>query len=741
MKKQSRTKKAVERSSQLKLNTKMRKKLVGLFGLVVLALVGLAVRITFINASSGSQYRKQVLSQEQQQYESRVIPFKRGQITDRNGTLLASSEKLYNVILDCKVINSDEDYRQPTIDAVTSILGITEEEITSKLDSPETESSQYIILKKEVPITDKKTFEDYVNMEDEAYQSLDKAQRKEVAKVRNNIKGIWFEENYKRNYPLNFVASDVLGFTNSGNVADYGIEGYYSDILNGVDGRQYGYFNSDADVEQTIIEPVNGKSLGTTLDVNIQQIVEKNIDKFLTSLKGDEETPWDEETQRLGAKNVGVIVQNPKTGEILAMADSRSYDPNNPRDLKNYYSSEQIRAMSEQDQIEALNDIWKNYCVTDAYEPGSTTKPLTLAGALEAGIVYDGEEFLCDGKQTYASTDIYCDNTSGHGMETLRDAIRDSCNDTLMQVAERMGAAELAKTLEEFNMGVKTGIDLPGESSGITHEVENMGAVELATSSFGQTFTCTMIQESTAICALVNGGYYYKPHVVSKILDENGAVVKNIEPVLEKQVVSQEISDIVKEYMSSVVEKGGTGTRAKVKGYTMGGKTGTAEKYPRSDQRYLVSFVGFVPLDDPQVVVYVVIDEPNLPSQENSKVPAELTNQILTEILPYMNIYPDEQKKTEEENAGAQDTGSGNGGNGSVVESGGNGGNSSDAEPESGGNGGNSSDAEPESSQESQNTLGNPNIPAPLEGGQNGNVLNSTFEGNGLTNEEGLTLQ
>ena len=166
MKKQSRTKKAVERSSQLKLNTKMRKKLVGLFGLVVLALVGLAVRITFINASSGSQYRKQVLSQEQQQYESRVIPFKRGQITDRNGTLLASSEKLYNVILDCKVINSDEDYRQPTIDAVTSILGITEEEITSKLDSPETESSQYIILKKEVPITDKKTFEDYVNMED-----------------------------------------------------------------------------------------------------------------------------------------------------------------------------------------------------------------------------------------------------------------------------------------------------------------------------------------------------------------------------------------------------------------------------------------------------------------------------------------------------------------------------------------------------------------------------------------------
>lgn len=737
-KKQSSITHAVRKSSQQKLNTKMRKKLVGLFGVVVLALVGLAVRITYINASSGDQYTKQVLSQQQQQYESRVLPFKRGQITDRNGTVLAYSEKLYNVILDCKVINSDEDYREPTVNAVTSLLGIEAGEITAKLDDPETEASQYIILKKEVSITDKKAFENYVNMEDEEYQNLSDEEKKEVSKVRNNIKGIWFEEIYTRNYPLNSVASDVIGFTNAGNVADYGIEGYYSDILNGVDGRQYGYFNSDADVEQSIIEPVNGKSLVTTLDVNIQQIVEKHITKFLDSLKGEEETPWDETTQRLGAKNVGVVVQNPQTGEILAMADSRSYDLNNPRDLKNYYTSAQIHAMSEEEQIEALNDIWKNYCVTDAYEPGSTTKPITMAGGLEAGVIYDGEEFLCDGYQDYNGTKIYCDNTSGHGMETLRDAIKHSCNDTLMQIAERMGAEELAKTLEEFNFGFKTGIDLPGESSGITHEVENMGSVELATSSFGQTFTCTMIQEISAISALVNGGYYYKPHVVSKILDENGAVVQNIEPVMEKQVVSEEVSAIMREYMSAVLEQGGTGTKAKVEGYTMGGKTGTAEKYPRSDHRYLVSYIGFAPLDDPQMVIYVVIDEPNMGSQENSKAPAELAGQIMEEILPYMNLYPDEGKEQEEDTsaeAGNGDTSEATAGNGNT---------SGNTTTETEGNGNTDADDSQEDSEtETQdNTLSNPNIPAPLEGGQDGNVLDSKWDSNGLTNDESnLTLQ
>ena len=357
-------------------------------------------------------------------------------------------------------------------------------------------------------------------------------------------------------------------------------------------------------------------------------------------------------------------------------------------------------------------------------------------------MVYDGEEFVCDGFQEYNGTEIYCDNTSGHGVETLRDAIKHSCNDTLMQVAERMGAEDLAKTLEEFNFGFKTGIDLPGESSGITHEVENMGAVELATSSFGQTFTCTMIQEISAISALVNGGYYYKPHVVSKILDENGAVVQNIEPVMEKQVVSEEISAIMREYMSSVLEQGGTGTKAKVAGYTMGGKTGTAEKYPRSDHRYLVSYIGFAPLDDPQMVIYVVIDEPNMGSQENSKAPAELAGQIMEEILPQMNLYPDEGKEQEQQpDASAE---SGNGDTGTTSGGNGNGNTDGNAGDETQGSG----NSDSEDSQEDQGTdaadgtLTNPNIPAPLEGGQDGNVLDSKWGSDGLTNDESnLTLQ
>ena len=265
-----------------------------------------------------------------------------------------------------------------------------------------------------------------------------------------------------------------------------------------------------------------------------------------------------------------------------------------------------------------------------------------------------------------------------------------------------------------------------------------MGSVELATSSFGQTFTCTMIQEISAISALVNGGYYYKPHVVSKILDENGAVVQNIEPVMEKQVVSEEVSAIMREYMSAVLEQGGTGTKAKVEGYTMGGKTGTAEKYPRSDHRYLVSYIGFAPLDDPQMVIYVVIDEPNMGSQENSKAPAELAGQIMEEILPYMNLYPDEGKEQEEDTsaeAGNGDTSEATAGNGNT---------SGNTTTETEGNGNTDADDSQEDSEtETQdNTLSNPNIPAPLEGGQDGNVLDSKWDSNGLTNDESnLTLQ
>ena len=617
----------------------MRMKLVWLFGIVVLAFVGLGIRITVINASQGKQYSKQVLSQSQQKYDSRVIPFKRGDITDRNGVVLATSEKVYKVILDCKVVNTKEEYVEPTIKALVDVLGLDEETIREKLEDETTKSSQYQILQSNVSINQKKAFEDYTDVSsDEAKETLTK---EEIAE-RSNVKGVWFEEDYRRVYPLNSTASHLVGFTYTGNTADWGIEGYYSSTLNGVNGRQFGYYNSDDDVEQTIIDPVNGNSVQSTIDLNIQQVVEKYIDKFMTGMANG---PRGEQ----GAANVGVLVANPKNGEILAMATDNPYDLNNPRDLTPYYSDEEIQKMKDKDggtMLKALYGIWQNYCISDAFEPGSTVKPLTIGAALDADVVQPTDTFVCDGYQKFGDTMIRCSiYPRAHGTETLSDLIKHSCNDGLMQIGALLGPEEFLKYQKIFNFGSTTGIDLPGEATGILHSEENLssGSTELASASFGQGYTCTMIQEIAAICSAINGGYYYQPHVVSKIMNEDGDVIKDIQPVVTKQTVSSDVSALIRQYMGAVMESDGTGATAKVDGYSMGGKTGTAQKYPREDKKYLVSFIGFAPLDDPQVVVYVVVDEPNAESQADSLYAQYLYKGIMTEILPYLNIFQDEE--------------------------------------------------------------------------------------------------
>lgn len=585
-----------------KINSKMRMKLVWLFGMVVLAFVGLGIRITVINASQGNQYSKQVLSQSQQKYDSRVIPFKRGDITDRNGVVLATSEKVYKVILDCKVVNTKEEYVEPTIKALVDVMGLDEETVRKKLEDETTKDSQYQILQSNVSINQKKAFEDYTDVSGE--EAKEKLTKEEIAE-RSNIRGVWFEEDYRRVYPLNSTASHLVGFTYTGNSADWGIEGYYSSTLNGVNGRQFGYYNSDADVEQNIIDPINGNSVESTIDLNIQQVVEKYISNFMDGMANG---PRGAE----GAANVGVIVANPKNGEILAMATDNPYDLNNPRDLTSYYSQDEINGMDNDTMLENLYGIWKNYCISDAFEPGSTVKPLTIGAALDADVVQPSDTFVCDGYQMFGGTRIRCSIYPGaHGTETLSDLIKHSCNDGLMQIGALLGPEEFLKYQKIFNFGATTGIDLPGEATGILHTEESLssGSTELASASFGQGYTCTMIQEIAAICSVINGGYYYQPHVVSKILNEDGDVIKDVQPVVTKQTVSSDVSALIRQYMGTVMESDGTGAAAKVDGYSMGGKTGTAQKYPREDKKYLVSFIGFAPLDDPQVVVYVVVDE------------------------------------------------------------------------------------------------------------------------------------
>ncbi len=607
-----------------KINHTMKNKLSILFLCVLGALVILLGVITYINFQSGEKYKKQVLSQAQQKYQNRTIPAKRGSISDRNGNLLAISNKVYNVILDCKTTNSDADYVEPTIRALVDILGAEEDKVREALTSEETRESQYQVVKKAATMDQQKAFEEYCNLSDT--EEMTEAEIKE----RKNVKGVWFEEDYQRVYPYNELACDTIGFTFSRDTADYGLEGYYNSTLVGIDGRQYGYLNDDSTVEQTIIEASNGNNLETSLDLGIQQIVEKWVTAFKEST---------------GCKNIGVIVENPSNGEILAMDSGDRYDLNDPRDLSSLYSKEEISTMKDAETMDALSDMWNNYCVTDIFEPGSVVKPIVMAAALEQGKISSSDTFYCDGFQNFGvegnMTTIKCANIYGHGMETLAEVIANSCNDAMMQIGAAMGAENFLKAQSTFNFGSRTGIDLPNEGYGIMHTIETMKETELACSAFGQGFSCTMIQEINAMCSVINGGYYYQPHLVTKIKDASGATVRTISPLLQKQTISESISADIRSYMQASVEQG-TSMTSKVQGYSSGGKTGTAEKFPRGNGKYVVSFIGFAPVDTPQVLIYVVIDEPNVEDQASSIYPQYVAQAILSELLPYMNIQPDE---------------------------------------------------------------------------------------------------
>ena len=629
-----------QESKKRKLTKKMKRKLAGVFGVTLLAFAGLLVGITVINAREGNRYARQVLSQSQQQYTNTTIPFRRGTITDRNGTVLANSVKVYNLILDCQAVNYNEDYREPTIAALEEYFNIDRETIEGLLDNEETSSSQYQILETEVSMDDKNAFEAANELpEDEEERA---ALSEEERTRRSNVQGIYFEDDYERVYPLEDLACDVIGFTDAGNTADWGLEGYYNSTLNGTNGRKFGYLSEDTDQAQTIVEAVDGKNLTTTLDATIQGIAEKYIEALNTALSAGPNNVEGE--QKKGAENIGVIIEDPDTGEILAMASSGSYDLNNPRDLSGIYTEEKIEEMNDEETKNALFSMWNNFCITEDYEPGSVVKPIVVASALESGAVTENDTFYCDSGQQIGEDFVRCAvYPNAHGVETLGEVIQNSCNDGMMAIGRKMGAAEFLKYQSKFNFGTRTGIDLPGEGTGILFSEENMNEMELATSAFGQGFTCTMIQEISAMAAAINGGTYYQPHLVKSVTDQDGKVLENITPTVMKEPISEEISAAVREYMGMSVESG-TSQSAKVQGYSMGGKTGTAEKLADDTKdNYLVTFIGFAPLDDPEVLIYVVVDTPNVDSQASSTYAQYLAQAILSEVLPYMNIPQDEE--------------------------------------------------------------------------------------------------
>lgn len=603
---------------------RMHNKLYFVFGFICVLFVGLIVRLMYIEYTSGEKYEKIVLSQ--QEYDSTIIPYQRGDILDSKGTVLATCVDVYNVILDCKVLNANEDKKQTTVDALVRCFPeITRETIETQLEKhPDRE---YTILAKHVSYEEMSAFEDIMQDEDTA----------------DTIAGVWFEKEYTRTYPYNSLAAALIGFSTS-TTGVIGLENQYNDVLNGTNGRAYGYYNADSNVEQTVVEPENGYTLMMTIDTNIQAIVEEAI------LQANEEMKQETEGAVLGSDNTAVIVMDPNNGEILAMANYPGFDLNNPKDLSAYFTEEELAAMSEEDQMNVLNNIWQNYTISKTYEPGSTFKPFTEAMGLDSGTLHGDETYLCDGSEWVSGHEIHCVNRSGHGMEDLRGALRDSCNDSLMQMSYAIGPANFAKYMSDYGFGQKTNIDLPGEAStaSLVFTEEQLAETDsnLAISSFGQGFNVTMIQLASSFCSLINGGDLYQPHVVKKILDDSGNTVQEIAPVVMKETVSQEVSDTLRDYMLTVVDEG-TGAKAAVEGYAIGGKTGTAEKYPRSEGNYVVSFIGFAPADDPQVVVYVVIDTPHVADQSHCSQSSYIAKNIFSQILPYLNIQRIAQPEAE----------------------------------------------------------------------------------------------
>lgn len=594
----------------------MKIKLVGVFTAIVLAFVFLTGRAAALNLTKGDEYQKQVMSQMRS--GSQTIPFKRGDILDTNGTALATSERSYNVILDVAgLLETKTTYQNKrinaTVEALVSAFGLDEPELREILQDQA--DSRYVILKSNV---DYETGRDFQSQMD---QNAD-------------IVCVTLEDSYVRTYPYGTLASDVIGFTSSGNVGTIGLEAYYNSELNGTDGKRTGYLSSGSSSESVIQSPADGNSIVTTIDANLQAIVEKHILALNERLR-------DNDHEGEGTKNTAVIVMDPNTGAILAEASYPNFDLNNPRDLSEYYTTEEQEAMTDEERLDTLNALWRNFCVSDTFEPGSTMKPFTMAAGFETGKLTGNETYVCTGSYSYegVANPVSCIATNGHGTETLKQVLENSCNVGMMQIAEVLGADDFCRYQHLFGFGEYTGIDLPGEgdTSNLLYSADNMQPIDLGTNSFGQNFNVTMTQLAAGFCSLINGGNYYEPYLVKEIRNANGDVVETKTPVLARKTVSQETCDILKDYMYGVVQEG-SGTSAQVEGYAIGGKTGTAEKLPRSEGKNLNSFIGYAPQENPEVMIYVIVDEPNLAQQAASYLATGLAADIMEEAFPYLNI-------------------------------------------------------------------------------------------------------
>ena len=588
-----------------------------LFILFILGLIFLSVKLIEINFLDNNNYKQTVLSQQVNNLTdttNQVIP-KRGSILDARGIAFAESNMVYNVIFDPAVlIELDEAVVTTTIDFLSSALeGVDKEDL------------------EELMVTR------YMSHYEVIVRGLSYPQAEPIIKAKDDklISGVAFEEQYKREYPYDNMASDVIGFMQSDDVGLWGIEKVYDTYLTGSLGRRFGSVDAENRIKQEDVDAENGYDITLNIDFTIQSYIEDAIKNFY------------EEEQAI---SVEVVMMNPQNGAVLGIASYPDFNLNDPYNISHLVSEEEKALMTDEEVGDFRNQLWKNGVVSDSYEPGSTYKPFTIAMALEEHVVTEESTYYCGGyKIPYENhKPIYCHKRSGHGEQTLMEALSNSCNVALMDIGLEVGREFFYEYQHMFGFGAQTSIDLTGEQSvrKNVYTLNELDPVQLQTSSFGQGFNVTPIQLITGFSALINGGYLYEPQIMNKVTDETGRLIEQNEPVIQRKVISEEVSDQMLNALRQVVDEG-TGKNAKVEGYSIGGKTGTAEKKDRSVKEYVVSFIGFSPTENPEVICLVVVDEP-VGINVSSRYASKIFKDIMEDALPYLRI-PKEYDVTEAE--------------------------------------------------------------------------------------------
>ena len=584
----------------------------------------------------------------------KTILAKPGIILDANGTRLADNVKVSRLILDPSVAQATEKNAPGTIEKTAEIIAeafsLSKEDLVRVLSAPENEHLAYLRYEKDNVHTEEEMakYNELVAAFQEEKKEYNANVGKDGQKITAKVEGVWFEEEYRRTYPLNSTLSKVIGYTTKDATTGLiGLELQYNDILRGTNGKEFIYIDENGNKTREVTDRLDGQTIITSLDAKVAKILQEEIANYMVE--------W-------GGKRVNALVIDPRNGEIIAMASDTDFDLNDSSNLSALYTEEELEnpadlyllqeafkgrksvleGMTREEQLTALlQQVQINHCVSGTYEPGSTAKALTLATGIETGIIKPDDSYYCDGAIQVGKYTIHCHMNTFCGDLKPIEAFGRSCNVCFVRMVEKIGSEAFSKYQELFNLGQKTNVDLPGEAntSALIYPEDRLGEIELATNAFGQGFNVTMLQLASAYASIINGGYYYQPHVVTRIEDSAGNIVKEVEPVLVRRTVSESTAEYMREAFRYVVTNGTANGYLLRQEYDFGGKTGASEKLPRGTGDYVVSFIGGAPLHDAKFLLYVEIDVPDVEDQSSSLPAQDMAAKIFDRLFVYFNVY------------------------------------------------------------------------------------------------------